>query len=121
LQVVEDSGEVDLVPAVANLSVLDVHEGGTGQLDGVAGGGEAKAVAGVGQGGGPADRDFVVLGDEFVDFGVNVGVGVVERAMGDCEVSPGQRCCDGKTLRDFQGRFRVPGSEPSACELFAST
>jgi hypothetical protein len=85
LQVLEDKGEVEVVPAVGDLAVPDVDEGRTGEGDGAAGGGEAEVVAGVGEGGGPADGDFVVLGDEFVEHDVNIGEGVVEIAVGGSE------------------------------------
>lgn len=40
----------------------------------------------MGHGVGPADGDFIVLSDQFVEFDLNVGEGVVETAVGGCEV-----------------------------------
>jgi len=55
-------------PGFDELAVGDSGEAHAADGDGFVGGGDAEAVAGVAHGGGPADEDFVAVGDGVFDF-----------------------------------------------------
>src|SRR6185437_218072 len=62
-------------------AVLEIEETGTGEGDGLAGGWDAEAVAGVGGGAGPADGGLVVLANLVVDADVDAREGAGEAAV----------------------------------------